>query len=207
MKIQYVADDGKIFNNRWDCEKYEEENKIQQERENTIAVYSDSMSELSDFYVRYFDGKDFVEEKDFPSNCDDLTTERIRSFISKIQLWLQHDIAQAVIRNEGITVDEIISEIKCWEHGDVILRGIEIKKVKSKIEVCSDWETALKMCKRSTELSSKVMYCFSERDLKILAVLHKENKFRSKIESLLTDCNYHKESADFRNRKYDGYIA
>lgn len=49
-------------------------------------------------------------------------------------------------------------------------------------------------------------WSFSDEDIKELARLHKENKYREKIECLLVDCNFISEAMDFGTEKYEAYI-
>ena len=65
-----------------------------------------------------------------------------------------------------------------------------------------DWETALRD-HSDDELVSMVSYQIRQDDLKKLAALHKKRKFRKKIEDLLTACNFHGESGDFAEGRYD----
>ena len=55
-------------------------------------------------------------------------------------------------------------------------------------------------------LSGPLDWSFSKRDLTELAKLHKANKCRKKIEDLLTDCNFHYESAKFHNKDYTEFL-
>lgn len=73
-------------------------------------------------------------------------------------------------------------------------------------EVRADWETALEQVECGTDLSSVIGWAFSTNDITELAKLHKANKFREKIEDLLTDCNFHYECGQFANGEYDEFL-
>lgn len=68
------------------------------------------------------------------------------------------------------------------------------------------WYNALKNCKDIHDLSHDIGYGFCLGDIEALATLHKKNKYRKKIEALLTDCNFHYECGKFHNREYEEFI-
>lgn len=74
-----------------------------------------------------------------------------------------------------------------------ILSEIEkmIDKGKKSAAIRRDWPAAFRKVKNGRDLSRKVGWAFYEDDLRKFIKLHKANKFRKKIEDLLTDCNYH----------------
>ena len=69
-----------------------------------------------------------------------------------------------------------------------------------------DFAAALQSVKRGSDLSSKLGFGFSEKDIQELAKLHKAGKFRKKIEDLLTDCNFHSECRMMAAKQYDKLI-
>lgn len=73
-------------------------------------------------------------------------------------------------------------------------------------EVRADWETALEQTNRGTDLSRVIDYGFTKNDITELAKLHKANKFREKIEDLLTDCNFHYECGQFMMGEYEEFF-
>lgn len=79
-------------------------------------------------------------------------------------------------------------------------------EIKREAEIRSDWAAALRSVKDGSDLSADIRYGFSELDLSILAKLHKRNRFRTKIEDLLEDCNFHAECSDFSEGNYSKYI-
>lgn len=57
-------------------------------------------------------------------------------------------------------------------------------QIKETVKIRSNFEDALKNLSVG-DLSSRIDYAFSKEDLKNLAILHKKNRFRKKIENLL----------------------
>jgi len=82
-----------------------------------------------------------------------------------------------------------------------IPRGVEAAKIRN------DWETALRNTKDVHDINRTLQWSFSDKDIAVLARLHKSNKFRKKIEDMLTDANYHEESGEFADKNYDDYLA
>lgn len=87
---------------------------------------------------------------------------------------------------------------------DKIRKKIEANKVKA------DWKKALSQYTRSTitSLSHIIEWSFSDKDISILAQLHKNGgkDIRYKIEALLEDCNFHTECAKFEAGEYEDYL-
>lgn len=115
-------------------------------------------------------------------------------------MWLQTDISEIMVSFPE-SKDEIISTIKANPYGDKILQDyLNFDKLERNVEIRNDFLAALKSVKRGSELSGPLDWSFSKRDLTELAKLHKANKCRKKIEDLLTDCNFHYESAKFKRK-------
>ena len=96
---------------------------------------------------------------------------------------------------------------KANPYGDKILQDyLNFDKLERNVEIRNDFLAALKSVKRGSELSGPLDWSFSKRDLTELAKLHKANKCRKKIEDLLTDCNFHYESAKFHNKDYTEFL-
>ncbi len=85
---------------------------------------------------------------------------------------------------------------------DQIYERINWSDVITQTAIRRNFGEALKMVKKGSELSSKLNYAFGNDDLKELMKLHKANRFRKKIEDLLTDCNFHYESGLLHEKKY-----
>lgn len=73
-------------------------------------------------------------------------------------------------------------------------------------EVRADWASALKRVRKGSDLSSVIQYSFYDEDIAELAKLHKAGRFRTKIEELLDDCNFHHEASKFYRRQYDEFL-
>lgn len=72
------------------------------------------------------------------------------------------------------------------------------------IDVRSNWTASLRFMEDTKQLLSKeIDWGFTDQDLLVLCCLHEANKYRSTIEDLLTDCNFHTECSLLEDRKYD----
>ena len=72
-------------------------------------------------------------------------------------------------------------------------------------EIRNNWAAALEAVKEGEDLSMDTGWSFNDEDIKELARLHRENKYREKIECLLVDCNFISEAMDFSTGKYEAY--
>lgn len=119
-------------------------------------------------------------------------------------LWLEEDVSAALTHAEDM--QEALKEIANILDGstmrsdvydcinlDNLMRGVSIRR---------DFATALRSVKCGRELSAPLRWGFSPDDLNKLAKLHKANKFRKKIEDLLTDCNFHTECEAMASGNY-----
>ena len=97
-------------------------------------------------------------------------------------------------------ITDILSESPIYTQ---LLNVLELNKIKEIVKIRKNWATALKNVKKGTELSSKIEWRFSDKDLIELATLHKKNKYRRKIEDLLEDCNFHHECGMLNEQKYE----
>lgn len=87
--------------------------------------------------------------------------------------------------------------IKEYLHMDKCIDDAMIRK---------DFAAALKSVKHGDDLSGRLDWSFSPKDISELAKLHKAGKFRKKIEDLLTDCNFHSECSMMAAKQYDELI-
>lgn len=117
---------------------------------------------------------------------------------------------EAVFERCDITVEEMKETINQLADDETLAlldsNPYNIEHCKDAADIRKDWAQALRSVKRGTELSYRIDFGFSEVDISELAKLHKKNKFRRKIEDLLTDCNFHTECSDFDDGLYDKYI-
>ena len=108
--------------------------------------------------------------------------------------WLRADI-EHIMLDFPDSREDILNLIRINKYGKEILK-----------EIRSDFAAALKSVKSGSDLSSDLCWNLSNKDICKLAKLHKKNKYRKKIESLLTDCNFHYECGKFINGEYDEFI-
>ncbi len=87
-----------------------------------------------------------------------------------------------------------------------IIKMLRIYDIRGIANIRRNFGLALKNVKKGTELSSILGWGLSRQDIKELAILHKRNRYRMKIEDLLTDCNFHKECGEFIEGKYEYYL-
>lgn len=83
---------------------------------------------------------------------------------------------------------------------NLVLEAYEAARVRR------DFASAFSEARRGSELSDRLGYALSKKDLKELAKLHKKNRFRKKIEDLLNNVNFHYEARCFRNGNYDEFL-
>lgn len=181
-KMIYIADDEITFESEIECREHER--KVKQE-------ILQNMKDL-DLYLckKYFPELEINAEPE----------------LFQASMWLQTDISEIMVSFPE-SKDEIISTIKANPYGDKILQDyLNFDKLERNVEIRNDFLAALKSVKRGSELSGPLGWSFSKRDLTELAKLHKANKCRKKIEDLLTDCNFHYESAKFHNKDYTEFL-
>lgn len=188
-EVKYIAEDGKKFFDANECLAYESNKKF----EDTIKMKKE-MIRLDDFlwtkYVGEYTGDTYPR-------------------IHDVDLWLKADIESILMRCDKFladTKDKIVSEIESRQYGKEILMIVNMDSILETVLIRKDFKTAFSKVKKGSELSRKLNWSFSKRDLKELAKLHKSNKCRRKIEELLTDCNFHKECVQFVRKEYDEYL-
>ena len=194
IKTTYIADDGTEFTAKSECVKYEEKIKRIKNDEIQKAMY-DLDEEI---WKRYY--PDFPGEK--------LTDLRLSS------LWLKIDIETILADKKFAKKFDMEKEakyifdlIKKSEYGNEILsKYINQNDIIDAVNIKTDFCTAFREEKDVSEIAHKLDYGLSSSDLRSLAVMHKENKCRRKIEELLTSCNFHYACAKFANKEYDEFL-
>ena len=184
MEIIFRAVDGKEFNNRWDCLRYEQE---LEEKQREIEH-----QKIKEFYVTF--SNDFFPESDY-----DVSKFEFSTTLS----WLTQDL-KYLCRTK--TKEELQNYFISKGINEELSKYIEWGDIENDAKIRNDFATALRKCKRGTQLSSWIGYALSKQDVSNLARLHKSNKFRKKIEDLLTDCNFHYECGKFMNKEYDEFL-
>ena len=188
----YESFDGKKFNSRRECEQHEERLKAI-EKANKIKV-------VKDFYLLLCE-KYYSDQESDNAKIETLTDYRLLS-------WLKCDLEDLAIKGKCSLQDikDLIKQNYGEKDRNLINEFIEWEEIELNIAIRSNFAEYLAKVKNGTELSYPLGFAFSERDISELAKLHKSNKFRKKIEDLLTDCNFHTECSDFENKNYSKYI-
>lgn len=188
MQIQYIADDGTQFDFESDCLGYEE--KLRTEHHKALLAGAKEL-DLT-LWKKYFpDDKSELEEP-----------ELALAFV-----WLENDISEIVLRNNmKPSLSNIKKEILAAENGSEILSKLSWEKIERVIMLKSDWSAAFENTKEGSDLANPLGYTLSAIDLKELATLHKANKYRKKIESLLECMNFHAACGDFVYANYEKYL-
>lgn len=130
------------------------------------------------------------------------------SFAGRPETYLQADIESAFTHSDDLDATEkaILGILNRHEISSRSISIIDVPAARRSAEVRKDWRKALRSVKRGESLSGAIGYGFSRSDIATLARLHKANRFRRKIEDLLSDCNFHTESADFADGRYEKYL-
>lgn len=123
-------------------------------------------------------------------------------------MWLENDISSSLSKSEDIdkTFNEICEILKESPMYDDINEVISLRTAYRRAEVKSDFATALRNVKNGAALSGVLGWSFSDDDLTNLAKLHKSNRFRKKIEELLTDCIFHYECSLMSSKDYSKWL-
>lgn len=190
-EVIYIAKDGASFKSIFDCEDYEK-SLARKEKECFEQGAWDTLLALC---KKYLPDTVLLESSDKPDYFP-------------VDLWYQTDLVSIVLFSPAKpSLEDLKAEILESRYGRQILEKISLGKVEQEIAIRSDWAGALEKATRGSSLSASVQYGFNEHDLKELACLHRDGRFRKKIEMMLTDCNFHDEVDDFRNGRYAEYLA
>lgn len=187
----YRANDGTVFLDRNDCLAYEADLKRAEEEEfaNTVTDLDEQL--WKKYHPEYVLGS-------------------LVSPPGQAHVWLQNDIGAILAhtdKNLALLQEEILAFIKAHAHGSEILhRYISMDKLMEEAIIRRDFGTAFSKVKCGSALSGKLNWSLGPRDLKELALLHQKNKYRKKIEELLTDCNFHYECSKFTSHKYEEFL-
>ena len=117
-------------------------------------------------------------------------------------MWLQSDLEAIRVKDETEYNDVVRRFVEKSPLADEVLEKIDFDQIEKQAAIRTDWASALKKAKKGSDLSSDIGFGFSKFDLIKLAKLHKANKFRKKIEDLLSDCNYHSECGEWSEGVY-----
>lgn len=188
MKIEqiYIADDGKRFIDRNNCMKYERE--LREKKQNEI------LQKIKELDLA-------IWKKYHPDYKEDKEPE-----LYQAPMWMRNDIT-AIIIDFPESENDIISIINKAKYGkEIIADYLMFDSIKNEVKIRTDFSSALCSIENGSDLSSSIQYSLSSKDLSELAKLHKANKYRQKIEELLTSCNFHYECGKFINREYKEFL-
>lgn len=188
MRIEkiYIADDGKKFDNENECLLYERKEKEKRRNEILQEIKNLDLIIWKKYHPDY-------EEDNGPK-------------LYQAPMWLNNNIA-AIMMEFPESEADIISIVKNTKYGDEIITAyLELDLIRDEIKIRTDFLSALRSVKNGSNLSHKIRWALSSKDLSELAKLHKANKCRRKIEELLTDCNFHYECGKFVNKEYDEFL-
>lgn len=126
-------------------------------------------------------------------------------------MWLNADIPYILLKQEEGDREKaeeyIKAKIDATGRATEIYKVINWNSIKEKVKIRSDFASALRKVKNGAELAGRLGWSFSDDDLRQLTALHRKNRFRQKIEDLLTDANFHSECILLQDRKYDELLA
>lgn len=186
QQISYISDDGLEFESEKECLNHEQKKK----KEKTNQILEEIKNLDLKIWKKYH--PDYNDE-------NEPTLEQAPS-------WLGTDV-ESILTEFPDSEEEVLEMIQKSRYGEEILQKyIKMEEINKAVSVRRDFLTALKSVREGSDLSGILHYGFSKKDIRELAKIHKSGKCRTKIESLLTDCNYHTESGDFHARRYDAYL-
>ena len=122
-------------------------------------------------------------------------------------MWLKADIPYILLNQEEWKrekiEDYVKSKIETTGRAEEIYKVIDWDSILENVEIRSDFASALRKVKDGAILAGKLGWAFSDKDLRQLVELHRKNRFRKKIEDMLTDANFHTEATLLFERKYN----
>ncbi len=131
---------------------------------------------------------------------DTTVSEKIKGW------WLKEDI-EHLLAERDCDIDERFSEIEKIINGSEYAEDISKKfSLLSCYDVAAlrrDLASTLKKYKDMSDLSHDLNYSFCYQDIRDFVALHRKNRFRRKIEDLLTICNFHCECTMMCDKNYD----
>ena len=126
-------------------------------------------------------------------------------------MWLNADIPYILLKQEEGDREKaeeyVKAKIDATGRAAEIYKVINWNSIKENVKIRSDFASALRKVKNGAELAGSLGWSISDDDLRQLTALHRKNRFRQKIEDLLTDANFHSECILLQDRKYDELLA
>lgn len=190
MEIIYRADDGTEFRNQTDCLLHERMSNLSHNKViNVKLAFFDVTKKLAKkYYNEDLDESDF-SILDFAKYIESIVYDNYSKNFGKLNR----------LKSE---MEGIIHKSK---HSDMIMRQFDFDKARRKAEIRHNLADVLSKYE-GDEIAKKLEFTLWTSDLCELAKLHKADKCRKKIEDLLTDCNFHYESAKFHNKDYTEFL-
>lgn len=178
-------------------EKLEEEIKVTL-KEIKVAKHNESVKQEEEKCNKLKEAIHKVWDMYWKNEDNTEAERRLNEYKYSYQLenWLKKDIINGLKISKLEDLDKlkkIVNDCGAKINFDECVETVKIKL---------DFAEALRNVKYGHELSAKVDWGFSSDELLNLMKLHKQNKFRKKIENLLTDCNFHTASGLLKEKKY-----
>ncbi len=152
--------------------------------------------------VMHFDASWY--KKEYPCYQKDNPYFALACFFGEVEQAFKENASMEEVRK---FYDKEIGQLSKDEREYIKNTGMSIEKRYKSAEIRKDWNKAFESVEEGVQLSGLISFGFFDSDIKELALLHKANKHRAKIEDLLTDCNFHTECSDFSSGNYEKYIC
>lgn len=136
-------------------------------------------------------------------NDDSSVEERFKNDVERnphmLFIWLVAD-TKAALKLSGL------DEAKVEEIKNIVSEtGIDFDKCYDDARIRLHFPEALKSVSEGSDLAALLGYSFSSDDLMELMKLHKKNRFRKKIEDMLTGANFHSECGLLCSQQYEDF--
>ena len=128
---------------------------------------------------------------------------------ARVASWIKADFYSLATEFGISRLEEVVEE---KTNGSIAASFIkecgQIEQARVAAAIRTHWEEAFDMVEAGRDISTYISYMLSDDDVAHLARLHRDqDKYRDKIEDLLTDCNFHKECGDFADGQYSDYTS
>ncbi len=129
---------------------------------------------------------------------------------STILDWFTYHIEYILLDPNNNFVDSksnIINIVGASKYkNEIISEYIDLDAIMRDVNLRLDYENAFEKVEFGGTLAAYLTCTIMRFDLYRLAILHKSNKYRDKIEDFLIACNLHNQCQSFINGNYEGYI-
>ena len=149
----------------------------------------------------------FTLHKDINFNYDLLEDDYYEPREDWVARYIADDIewifVTAPVSTHKEIEQDIRSKIEATGCAKKVYEAIKWDSIFESLAIRADFASALSQVKDGAELAGRLGWGFSDKDLRQLAELHKENRFRKQIEEMLTDANFHTATRLLIDGKYD----